>query len=81
MDGLAPHDEGTAGRNRRSRRRRRQGLGRGAQGQRSLISGPLGPTKRIGVDGAVEDMVNLLNVFMAPQEHRRETGAVYRQRD
>ena len=28
------------------------------------VGGPLGPTKRIGVDGAVEDMVNLLTVFM-----------------
>jgi hypothetical protein len=30
--------------------------------------GPLGPTKRIGDDGAVTDVVNLLTVFMVVHE-------------
>lgn len=37
--------------------------------------GPLGPTKRIGDDGAVTDMVNLLTVFMVVRADSHEAAA------
>ncbi|WP_313102099.1 hypothetical protein [Brevundimonas sp.] len=37
--------------------------------------GPLGPTKRIGDDGAVTDMVNLLTVFMVVRAESHEAAA------
>ena len=37
--------------------------------------GPLGPTKRIGDDGAVADMVNLLTVFMVVRADSHEAAA------
>lgn len=36
--------------------------------------GPLGPTKRIGVDGAVTDIVNLLTVFMVVRAASHEAA-------
>lgn len=38
------------------------------------VGGPLGPTKRIGVDGAVEDRVNLLTVFMVVKAESHEAA-------
>ena len=37
--------------------------------------GPLGPTKRIGDDGAVTDVVNLLTVFMVVRAESHEAAA------
>jgi hypothetical protein len=37
--------------------------------------GPLGPTKRIGDDGAVTDVVNLLTVFMVVRADSHEAAA------
>ncbi|MBU1347568.1 MAG: hypothetical protein KKA16_11555 [Alphaproteobacteria bacterium] len=38
------------------------------------IGGPLGPTKRIGVDGAVADVVNLLTVFVVVRAASHEAA-------
>ncbi|WGM32448.1 hypothetical protein [Brevundimonas sp. NIBR11] len=38
------------------------------------VGGPLGPTKRIGADGAVEDIVNLLTVFMVVKAESHEAA-------
>ncbi len=37
--------------------------------------GPLGPTKRIGYDGEVTDVVNLLTVFMVVRADSHEAAA------
>jgi hypothetical protein len=37
--------------------------------------GPLGPTKRIGADGAVTDLVTLLTVFMVVRADSHEAAA------
>ncbi len=37
--------------------------------------GPLGPTKRIGDDGRIEDVVNLLTVFMVVRAESHEAAA------
>jgi len=39
------------------------------------VGGPLGPTKRIGDDGAVTDVVNLLTVFMVIRADSHEAAA------
>jgi len=39
------------------------------------VGGPLGPTKRIGADGAVADVVNLLTVFMVVRAPSHEAAA------
>ena len=38
------------------------------------VGGPLGPTKRIGVDGSVGDVVNLLTVFMVVKASSHEAA-------
>ena len=50
----------------------------GAEAHRDSIvfqGGPLGPTKRIGDDGAVTDVVNLLTVFMVVRADSHEAAA------